>query len=92
MSTSSPVPTTRRALHAYVSDAAHSQCHDFAAENGVSVSALLEVLGSHLLQPESKSTPSQKSDDTAKVGSEIAQMVVDARKLDASRRRRNTSS
>ncbi|MFT7601732.1 MAG: hypothetical protein ACI8TP_004693, partial [Acidimicrobiales bacterium] len=34
----------RKALHAYVSDDAHDQWHGFAAEQGVSVSAILEAL------------------------------------------------
>ena len=34
----------RKALHAYLSDCAHNNWHDFCAEQGVSVSALLEAI------------------------------------------------
>lgn len=74
--------TNRRALHAYVSDDAHDMWHGFAAENGVSVSALLQVLGSRLgdLEP-GAATPMTTTD-------EVRAMIVDARKLDAARRSR----
>ena len=79
--------TSRRALHAYVSDEAHDMWHGFAAENGVSVSALLEVLGSRLLGLEpGAATPMETTE-------EVRAMIVDARKLDAARRsRRRTKS
>lgn len=64
--------TDRRALHAFVSDEAHSQWHDFAAEQGVSVSALLEALAPELRL-------------LSKRGEAI---VKAARKIDAERRRR----
>ncbi len=38
----------RKALHAYVSGWAHDQWHDACAEEGVSVSAVLEALAGHL--------------------------------------------
>jgi len=38
----------RKALHAYVSDDAHDHWHGFAAEQGVSVSAILEALAPEL--------------------------------------------
>ena len=38
----------RRALHAYLSDAAHDSWHDTAAAHGVSASALLEALAPEL--------------------------------------------
>lgn len=41
----------RKALHAYVSDQAHEQWHGYAAEQGVSVSAILEALAPHLTNP-----------------------------------------
>jgi hypothetical protein len=37
---------TRKAIHAYLSPEAHDAWHDFAAENGVSVSGLLEAIAS----------------------------------------------
>lgn len=39
---------TRKALHAYVSDDCHDHWHDYADDNGMSVSALLEALGPQL--------------------------------------------
>lgn len=62
----------RKALHAFVSDEAHDHWHDFAAENGVSVSAILEALA-----PELDHIPGP-SDHVIKA----------ARKVDAERRRR----
>jgi hypothetical protein len=38
------VTATRKAIHAYLSPEAHDGWHDFAAENGVSVSGLLEAI------------------------------------------------
>jgi len=64
----------RKALHAYVSDEAHEQWHAFAAEQGVSVSAILEVLGAELEAS----------------GDRYHQLVVAARRIDARRRRRRT--
>lgn len=39
----------RRSLNAFVSHDAHERWHDFAAHNGVTVSALLEALSEHLI-------------------------------------------
>jgi hypothetical protein len=68
----------RRALHAYLSDEAHEAWHDFAAENGVSVSALLEVLNAPL-----------NSDLDAPVVDVMNDVIPAARATDASRRRRS---
>jgi hypothetical protein len=70
----------RKALHAYVSDAAHDRWHSFAAEQGVSVSAVLEALAGEL-----------DADDTtsaAPMGERLEIVVRAARKIDAQRRRR----
>lgn len=67
---------SRKALHAYVSDAAHEQWHGFAAENGVSVSAVLEVFGSELTSS----------------GGRYLDVVTAARGIDAARRRRRATS
>lgn len=64
---------SKKAVHAYVSNGAHDQWHDFAAQNGVSVSALLEVLAAELNDSEEQYQP----------------LVVAARRIDASRRRRS---
>jgi hypothetical protein len=67
----------RRALHAYLSEDAHDGWHDFAAEQGVSVSALLEVIGGTLT---SSSDLSQEWT--------VGKLVMAARRLGADRRRR----
>ena len=72
-------PPTRRALHAYVSDEAHDAWHDFAAENGVSVSGLLEAMTAHL-----SSTPG-----TLPVVDAWDEAIKAARVIDARRRRRS---
>lgn len=70
----------RKALHAYVSDAAHDQWHSFAAEQGVSVSAVLEALAAELdARPPSSMAP---------MGERLEAVVRAARKIDAQRRRR----
>lgn len=63
----------RRALHAFLTADAHDQWHDFAAEQGASVSAILEALAPEL-------------DDA--VG-QLAPVVKAARRIDAERRRRS---
>lgn len=68
----------RRALHAYVSDDAHDAWHDFAAENGVTVSGLLEALTTHL----------QAADDVT-LESAFETSIKSARAVDAARRRRS---
>ncbi|MEZ5228103.1 MAG: hypothetical protein R2710_15950 [Acidimicrobiales bacterium] len=68
----------RRALHAYVSNEAHERWHDFAAEQGVSVSAVLEALASHVLGV---------VDGDSEAGG-LRSVVQEARRIDAQRRRR----
>ncbi|MCP3855558.1 MAG: hypothetical protein GY698_12600 [Actinomycetia bacterium] len=41
-------PADRKALHAYLSTESHNAWHDTCAGEGVSVSGVLEVLGSRL--------------------------------------------
>lgn len=71
----------RKALHAYVSDAAHQRWHTFAAEQGVSVSAVLEAMAAEL------------AGGAAEAGAPLAErldaVVRAARKIDAERRRRS---
>lgn len=70
----------RKALHAYVSDDAHDQWHGFAAEQGVSVSAILEALAPEL---------DLEGDTSAEnMSQRLADVVKAARKIDAQRRRR----
>ncbi|MEZ5226600.1 MAG: hypothetical protein R2710_07985 [Acidimicrobiales bacterium] len=72
--------SSRRALHAYVSDAAHERWHDVAVEWGVSVSALLEALAPLL---------SQHGNGANEAVPATASVVRTARSIDASRRRRS---
>lgn len=69
----------RRALHAYLSREAHDAWHDFAAEQGVSVSGLLEASGRNL---------APVVDGNAEPRKEQLELVDAARKIDAARRRR----
>ncbi len=71
--------SSRPALHAYVSDDAHDKWHGFAAEQGVSVSAILEALAPQLRVEDG---------DDRSVASGIDDVVKEARKIDAVRRRR----
>ena len=71
----------RKALHAYVSDAAHDHWHGFAEEQGVSVSAILEALA-----PELNPDPAISRE---RLGERLTTVVKSARKIDAQRRRRN---
>lgn len=72
--------TGRKALHAYVSDDAHEQWHGFAAEQGVSVSAVLEALAAELdLSGSATSQPMTERLD---------EVVRCARRIDSDRRRR----
>ncbi len=70
----------RKALHAYVSDDAHDQWHGFAAEQGVSVSAILEALAPELL------TEDDEADE--KLSERLDTVIKAARRIDAERRRR----
>lgn len=70
----------RKALHAYVSDDAHEQWHGFAAEQGVSVSAVLEALAPEL--------DLETADGSEPLNDRLDGVVRAARKIDAQRRRR----
>jgi hypothetical protein len=76
---STAVRNQRKALHAYVSEDAHDSWHDFAAENGASVSAILESLAPALNT--SAETPFQIRLD---------EVISQARRTDAKRRRRRS--
>lgn len=68
----------RKALHAYISDGAHETWHQFAATNGISVSATLEALAVELDQTE------------VSAGTiDFQPIVARARQTDATRRRRS---
>lgn len=68
----------RRALHAYLSDDAHETWHHVAADQGVSVSALLEAMAGDLDRPAGEGAMADR----------LGPIVVRARKIDAERRRR----
>ncbi|NNF53507.1 MAG: hypothetical protein HKN03_03590 [Acidimicrobiales bacterium] len=70
----------RKALHAYLSDDAHEQWHTFAAQEGVSVSAVLEALATEL------DFTADTSD--APMKERLSEVVAIARRTDATRRRR----
>lgn len=72
-----PKNAPRKALHAYLSDEAHSVWHDRAAAHGVSVSAMLEAIALSIKDVRSAT-------DWGK-GSEI---IAKARMIDTDRRRR----
>ncbi len=72
--------TGRKALHAYVSDDAHDQWHGFAAEQGVSVSAVLEALAAELDLDHNEAEEQMKD--------RLEGVVKTARQIDAKRRRR----
>lgn len=76
-----PQEAGRKALHAYVSDAAHDQWHAFAAEHGVSVSAVLEALATEL--------HAEGRDASAPMSERLDGVVHTARRIDAQRRRRS---
>ncbi len=70
----------RKALHAYVSDTAHDRWHDFCAEQGISVSALLETMAPALdIESEQSEAPKRER---------LQALIDEARKIDAARRRR----
>lgn len=77
----SEIPS-RRAIHAFVSPEAHDQWHDFAAEEGVSVSALIEAFAPELSDPARGVAPMHER---------LSFVVSAARKIDAARRRRRAT-
>ncbi len=75
-----PVTSERKAIHAFVTHEAHDQWHDFAAEQGCTVSALIEAMAPEL------------SLDAAlaheQYGQRLNVIVKSARKVSAARLRR----
>jgi hypothetical protein len=70
---------TRKAIHAYLSPEAHDAWHDFAAENGVSVSGLLEAIANEWTAKLARGEPVLPDEE---------RLVRSARRVDADRRRR----
>lgn len=78
--------TNRKALHAYVSDEAHDRWHEFAAEQGVSVSAVLQGLAPILAKADLDLRDNPQG--TQNIQDVLEDLVKAARKIDAVRRRR----
>jgi hypothetical protein len=74
-----PMADARKAIHAYLTPEAHDRWHDFAAEQGVSVSGLLEAIARDW---------KEQLDTGADVPAEVEQLAKTARRIDAARRRR----
>jgi hypothetical protein len=72
----------RKAIHAYLTPDAHDRWHDFAAEEGVSVSGLLEAIAQDW---------KEQLDAGAETPAGLDDMARVARKIDAARRRRQRS-
>jgi hypothetical protein len=70
---------TRKAIHAFLTPEAHEAWHDFAAENGVSVSALIEAMAMDW---------QDRRDDEGFELPEMDELARSARRIDAQRRRR----
>lgn len=78
-----PGPAERKAIHAYLSPEAHDIWHNYAEEEGVSVSGLLEVMATDMLALDLESGDGQLS-----IRNLLPRATKAARKLDAQRRRR----
>lgn len=73
------MPTeTRHAIHAYITEPNHTAWHDYAAEQGVSMSALLEALGEQLRDGAGLTTTNMA----------VEALIKAARRIDSDRRRR----
>jgi hypothetical protein len=73
------VAVARKAIHAYLSPEAHERWHEFAADNGVSVSGLLEAIAHEWGDRIGRGVPAYENEDA---------LVRTARRVDADRRRR----
>ena len=70
---------SRKAIHAFLTPASHEAWHEFAAENGVSVSALIEALALDW---------GERRDGEHYDLPEVDELAKGARRIDAQRRRR----
>jgi hypothetical protein len=70
---------TRKAIHAFLTPEAHEAWHEFAAENGVSVSALIEAMA--------MDWQGRRDGDGFDLP-EVDELARSARRIDAQRRRR----
>ncbi len=72
---------TRKAIHAFLTPEAHEAWHEFAAENGVSVSALIEAIA---MDWQERRNGNGDGFDLP----EVDELARTARRIDAQRRRR----
>jgi hypothetical protein len=70
---------TRKAIHAFLTPEAHEAWHEFAAENGVSVSALIEAMA--------MDWQDRRNGEGFDLP-EVDELARSARRIDAQRRRR----
>jgi len=84
---------TRKAIHAFLTPASHEAWHEFAAENGVSVSALIEALALDWAERAGTiATDGSGTDASANDGlalDDVEALARQARRIDAQRRRRS---
>ena len=73
----------RKAIHAYLTPEAHDRWHEFAAEQGVSVSGLLEAIAQEWHEQ------LLGADD---LPDEVDRLTRSARRIDSTRRRRQRST
>jgi len=69
----------RKAIHAYLTPDAHDRWHEFAAEQGVSVSGLLEAIAQEW---------HERLVGVDDLPDEVERLTRSARRIDAARRRR----
>jgi len=77
---------TRKAIHAFLTPASHEAWHEFAAENGVSVSGLIEALAADWAE---RAQAAGRVEDDGFALDEVEALARQARRIDAQRRRRS---
>jgi len=81
---------SRKAIHAFLTPDSHEAWHEFAADNGVSVSALIEAMALDWADRQADRTKGDgrtKGDDYDLA--EVDALSRQARRIDAQRRRRS---
>ena len=71
---------SRKAIHAFLTPDSHEAWHEFAAENGVSVSGLIEAMALDW---------GERAEGDDFVLDEVEALAPQARRIDAQRRRRS---
>ncbi len=72
---------SRKAIHAFLTPESHEAWHDFAAEHGVSVSAMIEAMAGDWSER-------RNGDGDGYDLPEVDELARNARRIDAQRRRR----